>query len=177
MFVHHFTPASDDEVSDDKLPQVGLYCHKFSKTGKIQSKVSSASIKPLIWNSAYVPLRCNQDGTFSLFNDGKDFEETVDIHRAYCTSRKNYPVLVKHEKETELCSDKGVDGRTDDLSNHIHYVEIGWNMSAIKFDAERRFAPTKIKDMVCFNEYYQIHLSNEHYRSTTVCPTEYRNRS
>ena len=67
---------------------------------------------------------------------------------------------MKHEEETELCSDIGVDGRTDDLSNHIQYVEIGWNMSAIKFDAERRFAPTKIKDMVCFNEYYQIHLSN-----------------
>ena len=163
MFLYSFTPASDDEVSDDKLPQVGLYCHKFSKTGKIQSKVSSASIKPLIWNSAYVPLRCNQDGTFSLFNDGKNFEEAVDVHRAYCTSRKNYPVLVKHEQETELCSDSGVDGRTDDLSNHIHYVEIGWNMSAIKFDAERRIAPTKIKDMVCFNEYYQIHLSNVHF--------------
>ena len=140
--------ANDDEVPNDKLPQVGLYCHKFGKTGKIQSMVSSSSIKPLKSSAAYVPLRCNSDGTFSLFNEGTSFEETVDVHSAYCTRRGLYPVLKKHEENTELCSEVGVDGRTYNLSNHVHYVEIGWNMSAMKFDSEKRLAPTEIKDMV-----------------------------
>ena len=146
-----FILASDDQVSDDILPQVGLYCHKFSKSGKVQSKVSSRSITPLKSSSAYVPLRCNSDGTFSLFNEDASYENIVDVYKAYCTRRGLYPVLKKHVEKTELCSDIGVDGRSDDLSGHVHYVEIGWNMSAMKFDSEKRFAPTEIKDMVCFS--------------------------
>ena len=62
-------------------------------------------------------------------------------------------MLKKHVEKTELCSDIGVDGRSDDLSGYVHYVEIGWNMSAMKFDSEKRFAPTEIKDMVSFLAY------------------------
>ena len=62
-------------------------------------------------------------------------------------------MLKKHVEKTELCSDIGVDGRSDDLSGHVHNVEIGWNMSAMKFDSEKRFAPTEIKDMVSFFAY------------------------
>ena len=111
--------------------------------------VSSSSIKPLKSSAAYVPLRCNSDGYFSLFNEGPNYEEIVDVYGAYCTRRGLYPVLKKHDENTELCSEIGADGRTDDLSNHVHYVEIGWNMSAMKPDSERRLAPTEIKDMVC----------------------------
>ena len=148
-------------MSSDKLPQIGLYCHKFGKTGKIKSKVSSSSSRNRLFlsnsSSAYIPLRCNSDGTFSLYNDRAYGEITMDVYRTYCTGRgRLYPVLKKHTNETELCSDIGVDGRKDDLSNHVHYVEIGWNMSAMNFGT--RLPPMKPKNVVGFAKYIKCKL-------------------
>ena len=144
---------SDEHVSSDKLPQIGLYCHKFGKTGKVKSKVSSYSARNRLFlsksSSAYIPLRCNSDGSFSLYNDRTYGEITMDVYRTYCTGRgRLYPVLKKHTNETELCSDIGVDGRKDDLSNHVHFVEIGWNMSAM--NSGKTMAPMKTKNVVSF---------------------------
>ena len=154
-------------MSSDKLPQIGLYCHKFGKTGKIKSKVSSSSSRNRLFlsksSSAYIPLRCNSDGSFSLYNDRAYGEITMDIYRTYCTGRgRLYPGLKKHTNEKELCSDIGVDGRKDDLFNHVHYVEIGWNMSAINFG--RSLASKKTKNVVgfakCINWSYFLYIFN-----------------
>ena len=73
----------------------------------------------------------------------------MDIYKTYCTGRgRLYPVLKKHKNETELCSDIGVDGRKDDLSNHVHFVEIGWNMSAM--NSGNTLAPMKTRNVVSF---------------------------
>ena len=75
------------------------------------------------------------DGNFTFSDDTQQAEpsngeEKVDIYKAKCT-KKQYPALIKHENETELCSNVGADGRTSDLEDHVHTVQIGWNMSAI----------------------------------------------
>jgi len=144
----------DNDDESLKMPQVGFYCHKFDKTGKIKSKVKSSSIKPLKKDAAYVPLRCNEDGNFTLFNEGKNAMEAVDVHKVSCTKKGLYPVLKKSQDETTLCSSVGADGRTDELQNNIHYVEIGWNMSAMTNGPEQLVAPTEIKDMIqlCIDE-------------------------
>ena len=116
---------------------MGLYCHFFGKSKRKQSYVSKSSIKPLKKNARYVPLKCN-DGTFTLVDDPTN--EAVDVYKAACT-KKQYAALTKHTGETSLCSDIGADGRTYDLANTIHSVQIGWNMSAINPDA-------KLTDMV-----------------------------
>jgi hypothetical protein len=77
-----------------------------------------------------------------------DFTETVDVNKVSCTTNRLYPVLKKDTHGTALCSNVGADGRTDDLLSTVHYVEIGWNMSAMTFVDENHFAPTEIKDMV-----------------------------
>ena len=139
------------------LPQVGFYCHKFNKRGKIKSKVSSNSIKPLKKNAVYVPLRCNSDGTFSLFNEGRNFTESVDVHKVSCTHKGLYPILKKRNDNSTLCSEIGADGRTNDLWNNVRYVEIGWNMTAMKFGSEKAVAPTDLKDMVCLIAIKYLH--------------------
>ena len=109
-------------MQDGDLPQLELYCH-----GK--SLVSKSSIKALNKNAHYVPLTCKNDGTFTIFNSTDS--TNVDVYNAKCT-RKQYPQLTKHENEDILCSDLGADGRSNDLENYIHTVQIGWNMSAMK---------------------------------------------
>ena len=66
--------------------------------------------------------------------------QEVDIYKAKCTV-KQYPLVIKHENETSLCSSLGADGRQTDLEGNIHTVQIGWNMSAVKPGLE-------IKEMV-----------------------------
>lgn len=127
---------NDDSVASNNLPQVGLYCHGFTKK---KSLLSSSSIKSLKKSVHYVPLRCNNDGTFTLFNNPKG--GAVDVHKVVCTN-KQYASVKKHENEETLCSTKGADGRTDDLVNKLHYVEIGWDMSAMNP------GQTELKDMV-----------------------------
>lgn len=91
-------------------------------------------------NARYVPLRCDSDGNFTL-SDNTQVDpskgEEVDIYKAKCT-KKQYPILIKHQNETELCSNVGADGRTSDLEEHVHTVQIGWNMSAIDPNIEIR---------------------------------------
>ena len=146
--MYFYISESDDDVSSEKLPQVGFYCHKFNKKREIKSKVKSSSIKPLKKDAAYVPLRCNKDGNFTLFNEGTGATETVDVTKVSCTKRGQYPALKKHTNETNLCSRVGADGRTDDLQDYVHYVEIGWNMSAMAISPSHQIAPTDLKDMV-----------------------------
>ena len=126
--------VSDDGMENDDLPQLGLLCHG----PKLNSFVSKSSIKPLKKSARYVPLRCNNDGKFTLFDD-PDGDE-VDIYKAKCT-KKQYPMVIKHENETSLCSNLGADGRQTDLEGNIHTVQIGWNVSAVSDDLE-------IKEMV-----------------------------
>ena len=108
------------------MPQVGLLCH--GPKGK--SFVSKSSISPLTKSALYVPLRCNDDGNFTLYNHTSS--DPVDVYKAKCT-KKQYPLLIKQENETTLCSNLGADGRNTSLdsSDYIHSVQIGWNMSAI----------------------------------------------
>ena len=140
--------GSDDSLTKEELPQVGFYCHRFNKNGDVKSKVSSSSIQPLKKDAAYVPLRCNSDGTFTLFNEGRNSTEAVDVNKVYCSKKGLYPVLKKSQDGDTPCSEVGVDGRRYDVLTKVRYVEIGWNMSAMKFSSEKRFAPTEIKDMV-----------------------------
>ena len=108
--------------------------------------MAKSSIAPLNRNARYVPLSCNSDGNFTLSDDTQvdpSKGEEVDIYKAKCT-QKQYPILIKHQNETELCSNVGADGRTSDLEAHVHTVQIGWNMSAIDPNI-------KIREMVSRN--------------------------
>lgn len=136
-------PVGGRKLTFDNGDTLGLYCHFFGKSKRKQSYVSKSSIKPLKKNARYVPLKCN-DGTFTLVDDPTN--EAVDVYKAACT-KKQYAALTKHVGETSLCSDIGADGRTYDLDNTIHSVQIGWNMSAINPDA-------KLTDMIqlCIDE-------------------------
>ena len=105
--------------------------------------MKSSSIKPLNESKQYVPLRCNNDSTLSLFHDPNN--EAIDIYKASCSKSKQYPVLKKHENESTLCSEIGADGRDTNLTNiDIHYVQLGWNMSAMNPELN------EIKNMVSF---------------------------
>ena len=101
--------------------------------------VSSSSITALGESTQYVPLRCNDNGNFTLYDDPDS--DAVDVYNVKCT-KKQYPALKKHKNEDILCSKYGADGRTDNLLNTIRRVQIGWNMSAMNP------GPTELKEMV-----------------------------
>ena len=88
------------------------------------------------------------DGTFTMFNGGAS-NKAVDVHNASCT-KKQYPKIIKHYAEQTLCSNRGADGRRNDLEKYIHSVQIGWKMSAIN-----RYG--KINEMVCITVYLLSH--------------------
>ena len=146
--------APDEQLDQASLPQIGFYCHQFDKNGKIKRKVKASSIKPLKKDSVYVPLKCQSDGTFALFDEKAGTAEAVDPHSVRCSGKGLRPTLKKHEPTTKLCSEVGADGRTDNLHDTIRYVEIGWNMSAMSFPSETQVAPTKLKDMVNLTVFY-----------------------
>ena len=111
----------------------------------------ATSIKPLKKSVDYVPLRCNSNGKFTLFDQKEDRSKDVDPHKVKCNKGKLRPTLKKHEDQEKLCSEIGADGRLDDLQNAIRFVEIGWNMSAMASPSNEQVAPTELKDVVSSN--------------------------
>ena len=123
------------------LPQLGLYCH--GKESKISTSRSSKQTKKM---ARYLPLRCNVDGTFTRFKGKR--KQKIDIYQVNCT-KEQFPILRKHQNEPKLCSNRGADGRHDDLETYIHSVQIGWNMSPVNHNKE-------IKEQVCMFCYFYV---------------------
>ena len=113
----------------------------------------ATSINPLKKSAAYVPLRCNSNGKFTLF-DQKE-HRGVDPHKVKCKGGRKggqlRPTLKKHKDQEKLCSEIGADGRLDDLRNKIRFIEIGWNMSGVAFPSNEQVAPIELKDVVNSN--------------------------
>ena len=136
------------------MPQIGFYCPfhaRFNKKGKLNRRVDlteATSTKLLKKSADYVPLRCESNGKFTLFDEKEERSKDVDPHKVKCNKGKLRPTLKKHKDQEKLCSEIGADGRLDDLQNTIRFVEIGWNMSAMTLSSDSQFAPTELKDVV-----------------------------
>ena len=108
----------------------------------------AVSIKPLKKSAAYVPLRCNSNGKFTLFDPKEDTKKDVDPHKVKCKGGQLRPTLKKHKAQENLCSEIGADGRLNDLRNTIRLVEIGWNMSGMALPSDEQVVPTELNDVV-----------------------------
>ena len=140
----------DSSLANNTFPQLGFYCNSYDKKpNKVQS--SSISVRN---RKQYVPLRCNDDGTLSRF--GESNGRAIDVYKVFC-KKKQYPTLMKKKNDVGkqiLCSTIGADGRKVDLSHNIHYVQLGWDMSAmnrknrIHQNENKSNESNKIKNMV-----------------------------